>query len=162
MTKQIIKPASELEQLGIGLVELGLVGSDPAKHTSRKATAKASDMARRRIDKIGDPSATAEERKTESGVSLKGHANFGKCAASSRSRRADPDRASRSPHRGLRPIAISFPVVIFASRMSRRRFINGLAATWRPIAPPSGNKARSKWGHESRNLGHAAFAESTA
>jgi Arc/MetJ-type ribon-helix-helix transcriptional regulator len=58
------------------LVELGLVGSDPAKHTSRKAAAKASDMAGRRIDKIGDPSATAEERQDRKQRLLKGPSEF--------------------------------------------------------------------------------------
>jgi ribosomal protein L19E len=58
------------------LVELGLVGSDPAKHTSRKAAAKASDMAGRRIDKIGDPSATAEERQDRKRRLIKGPREF--------------------------------------------------------------------------------------
>jgi ribosomal protein L19E len=58
------------------LVELGLVGSDPAKHTSRKAAAKASDMAGRRIDKIGDPSATPEERQDRKRRLIKGPREF--------------------------------------------------------------------------------------
>jgi hypothetical protein len=58
------------------LVELGLVGSDPAKHTSPKAAAKASDMAGRRIDKIGDPSATPEERQDRKRRLIKGPREF--------------------------------------------------------------------------------------
>jgi hypothetical protein len=58
------------------LVELGLVGSDPAKHISRKAAAKASDMAGRRIDKIGDPSATPEERQDRKRRLIKGPREF--------------------------------------------------------------------------------------
>jgi hypothetical protein len=58
------------------LVELGLTGSDPAKHTSRKAAAKASDMAGRRIDEISDPSATAEERQDRKRRLIKGPSEF--------------------------------------------------------------------------------------
>jgi metal-responsive CopG/Arc/MetJ family transcriptional regulator len=58
------------------LVELGLSGSDPAKQTSRKAAAKASYMAGRRIDKIGDPSATAEERQERKRRLIKGPPEF--------------------------------------------------------------------------------------
>jgi hypothetical protein len=58
------------------LVELGLAGSDPAKHTSRKAAAKASDMAGRRIDEISDPSATAEERQDRKRRLIKGPSEF--------------------------------------------------------------------------------------
>jgi hypothetical protein len=54
------------------LVEMALSGSDPTKHTSRKAAAKASDMAGRRIDKMGDPSATAEERQDRKRRLIKG------------------------------------------------------------------------------------------
>jgi Arc/MetJ-type ribon-helix-helix transcriptional regulator len=58
------------------LVELGLSGAAPMKHTSRKAAAKASDMAGRRIDKIGDPSATAEERQDRKRRLIKGPSEF--------------------------------------------------------------------------------------
>jgi ribosomal protein L19E len=58
------------------LVELGLAESTPTKQTSRKAAAKASDMAGRRIDKIGDPSATAEERQDRKRRLIKGPREF--------------------------------------------------------------------------------------
>jgi hypothetical protein len=58
------------------LVELGLVGSDPAKHTSRKAAAKAAGMAGRRIDEISDPSATAEEQQNRKRRLIKGPSEF--------------------------------------------------------------------------------------
>ena len=68
--------------------ELGLAGSGPAKHTSRKAAAKASDMAGRRIDKIGDPSATAEERQDRKRRLIKG-------PSESREMRGDPRKPKR-------------------------------------------------------------------
>jgi hypothetical protein len=58
------------------LIERGLAGSQPSKQTSPKAAAKASDMAGRRIDKIGDPSATAEERQDRKRSLIKGPREF--------------------------------------------------------------------------------------
>ena len=58
------------------LVGLGLAGSSPAKHTNPTAAAKASDMAGRRIDEIGDPSATAEERQDRKRRLIKGPREF--------------------------------------------------------------------------------------
>jgi hypothetical protein len=58
------------------LVELGLTGAQPMKRRSPKDAAKASDMAGQRIDKIGDPSATEEERRTRKRRLLKGPREF--------------------------------------------------------------------------------------
>jgi hypothetical protein len=58
------------------MIEMALSGSDPTKHTSPTAAAKASDMAGRRIDKIGDPSATAEERQDRKRRLIKGPSEF--------------------------------------------------------------------------------------
>jgi hypothetical protein len=58
------------------MIEMALSGSDPTKHTSPKAAAKASDMAGRRIDEIGDPSATAEERQDRKRRLIKGPREF--------------------------------------------------------------------------------------
>src|SRR5690349_14600545 len=59
------------------LVELGLAGTRPTPRPSRKAAAsKGSDMAGQVIDKLGDPSATEEERQTRKRRLLKGPKEF--------------------------------------------------------------------------------------
>jgi hypothetical protein len=58
------------------LVELGLAGSQPMKGRSPKAAAKASDMAGQQIDKLGDSSATNEERQQRKRRLLKGPREF--------------------------------------------------------------------------------------
>jgi hypothetical protein len=58
------------------LVELGLSWSAPTRQTSQKAAAKASNMAGQQIDKIGDPSATDEQRQQRKRRLLKGPTEF--------------------------------------------------------------------------------------
>jgi hypothetical protein len=55
------------------MIELVLKGSG---QPSQKAAVKASDMAGRRIDKIGDPSATAQERQDRKRRLIKGPREF--------------------------------------------------------------------------------------
>jgi hypothetical protein len=56
------------------MIERALAGSE--KRTSPKAAAKASEMAGDQIDKIGDPSATAEERQQRKQRLMKGPSEF--------------------------------------------------------------------------------------
>jgi Arc/MetJ-type ribon-helix-helix transcriptional regulator len=58
------------------LVEAGLGEAPPVQRRSRKAALKASDMAGRQIDKIGDPSATDEERQQRKRRLIKGPREF--------------------------------------------------------------------------------------
>jgi hypothetical protein len=58
------------------MIERALAGSEPTKQTSPKAAAKASEMAGEQIDKIGDPSATAEERQQRKRRLIKGPREF--------------------------------------------------------------------------------------
>ena len=58
------------------LVELGLAVSGPLKQRSPKAASKALDLAGQQIDKIADPSATAEERQQRKRRLLKGPGEF--------------------------------------------------------------------------------------
>ncbi|HWF94048.1 MAG TPA: hypothetical protein VG291_03725 [Xanthobacteraceae bacterium] len=58
------------------LVELGLAGARPIRQQNPKTAAQASDMAGRRIDKIGDPSATVEERQDRKRRLIKGPREF--------------------------------------------------------------------------------------
>jgi hypothetical protein len=58
------------------LVEVGLAQAPPMKRRTRKAASKASEMAGRQIDKIGDPSATDEERQLRKRRLLKGPREF--------------------------------------------------------------------------------------
>jgi hypothetical protein len=58
------------------LVELGLAGSAPAKQTSPKAAAKASDMAAHRIDKLANPAMPEEERRARKRRLIKGPREF--------------------------------------------------------------------------------------
>jgi hypothetical protein len=58
------------------LVELGLAGARPMRRRSPKAASKASDMAGRQIDKLGDSSATDEERQQRKRRLLKGPKEF--------------------------------------------------------------------------------------
>jgi hypothetical protein len=58
------------------LVELGLSGSAPAKHTSRKAAAKASDMAAHQIDKLANPAMPEGERRARKRRIIKGPREF--------------------------------------------------------------------------------------
>jgi hypothetical protein len=58
------------------LVEMGLAGAQPAERRSAKTAARASRMAGRQIDKIGDPSASPEERRVRKRRLLKGPSEF--------------------------------------------------------------------------------------
>jgi Arc/MetJ-type ribon-helix-helix transcriptional regulator len=58
------------------LVELGLAGSMPAKQTSPKAAAKASDMAAHQIDKLANPAVPEEERRARKRRLIKGPSEF--------------------------------------------------------------------------------------
>jgi Arc/MetJ-type ribon-helix-helix transcriptional regulator len=58
------------------LVEVGLGEAPPVQRRSRKAASKASDLAGKQIDKIGDPSATDEERQQRKRRLLKGPKEF--------------------------------------------------------------------------------------
>jgi Arc/MetJ-type ribon-helix-helix transcriptional regulator len=58
------------------LVELGLAGSTPTKQTSRKAAAKASDMAAHQIDKLANPAMPEEERRARKRRLIKGPREF--------------------------------------------------------------------------------------
>jgi hypothetical protein len=58
------------------LAELGLVGSQPMTRRSPKATSTALDLAGQQIDKLADPSATAEERQQRKRRLLKGPGEF--------------------------------------------------------------------------------------
>src|ERR1700730_2295801 len=58
------------------LVELGLAESTPTKQTSRKAAAKASDMAAHQIDKLANPAMPEEERRARKRRLIKGPGEF--------------------------------------------------------------------------------------
>jgi hypothetical protein len=58
------------------LVGLGLAGSSPAKQTSPKAAAKASDMAAHQIDKLANPALLEEERRARKRRLIKGPRGF--------------------------------------------------------------------------------------
>jgi Arc/MetJ-type ribon-helix-helix transcriptional regulator len=58
------------------LVELGLAQAAPAKSTSPKAAAKASDMAARQIDKLANPAMPVEERRARKRRLIKGPREF--------------------------------------------------------------------------------------
>jgi hypothetical protein len=58
------------------LVDLGLAGSRPARRVSSKAATKATELAGKQIDKLIDPSATAEERQQRKRRLLKGPGEF--------------------------------------------------------------------------------------
>jgi hypothetical protein len=58
------------------LAESGLAGSQPMKRRSPKAASKALDLAGQQIDKLADPSATAEERQQRKRRLLKGPGEF--------------------------------------------------------------------------------------
>src|SRR2546421_8768234 len=58
------------------LVELGLAGSRPLRQRSPKAVAKAVNLAGKQIDKLSDPSATAQERQLRKRRLLKGPKEF--------------------------------------------------------------------------------------
>jgi hypothetical protein len=58
------------------LAELGLVATQPMKRRSPKAASKALDLAARQVDKLIDPSATAEERQQRKRRLLKGPGEF--------------------------------------------------------------------------------------
>jgi Arc/MetJ-type ribon-helix-helix transcriptional regulator len=58
------------------LVELGLSGSAPTKHTSPEEAAKASDMAGRQIDKLTNPAMPEEERQARKRRLIKGPREF--------------------------------------------------------------------------------------
>ena len=58
------------------LVGLGLAGSSPAKQTSPKAAAKASDMAAHQIDKLANPAMPEEERRARKRRLIKGPSEF--------------------------------------------------------------------------------------
>lgn len=58
------------------LVELGLASARPAPRRSKKATSRATELAGREIDTLGDKSAPAEERASRKRRLLKGPAEF--------------------------------------------------------------------------------------
>jgi hypothetical protein len=58
------------------LAEPGLAGARPMRRRSPKAASKASDMAGQQIDKLGDSSATDEERQQRKRRLLKGPKEF--------------------------------------------------------------------------------------
>jgi hypothetical protein len=58
------------------LVELGLSGATPTKQTSRKAAAKASEMAGQQIDKLANPAMPEEERRARKRRLIKGPREF--------------------------------------------------------------------------------------
>jgi len=58
------------------LVELGLAGAKTTPRRSSRAAAKAADMAAEQIDKLADPSATDEERRTRKRRLLRGPQEF--------------------------------------------------------------------------------------
>jgi hypothetical protein len=58
------------------LVELGLATSPLAKRRSQKSRAKASEMAGQQIDKIGNASATEEQRQQRKRRLIKGPSEF--------------------------------------------------------------------------------------
>jgi Arc/MetJ-type ribon-helix-helix transcriptional regulator len=58
------------------LVELGLVTASSHRSYSKKSADQAAEIAERQIDRLGDPSATSEERKSRKRKLLKGPAEF--------------------------------------------------------------------------------------
>src|ERR1700736_536032 len=58
------------------LVELGLAASQPLRRRSSKSASKAQDLAAQQIDRLIDPSASDEERKTRKRRLLKGPNEF--------------------------------------------------------------------------------------
>jgi hypothetical protein len=58
------------------LVELGLASAQPVRLRGKKSTSKASDMAGKEIDRMGDKSATDEERTSRKRRLLKGPTEF--------------------------------------------------------------------------------------
>jgi hypothetical protein len=58
------------------LVEMGLAGLQSTDRRTAKTAVRASDMAGRQIDKIGDPSASAKERQDRKRRLLKGPSEF--------------------------------------------------------------------------------------
>jgi hypothetical protein len=70
------EPADSRSEAIRRLVELGFSASAPMKQTSPKEAAKAAGMAGRQIDKIGDSSATDEERQQRKRQLIKGPREF--------------------------------------------------------------------------------------
>ena len=58
------------------LVEMALAGSQPIKPRSPQAASQATELAAQQIDKLADPSATAEERHQRKRRLLKGPGEF--------------------------------------------------------------------------------------
>jgi hypothetical protein len=58
------------------LIDLGLAGTQPMRQRSPKAASKAVDLAGEQIDKLSDPSATAEEQQQRKRRLLKGPKEF--------------------------------------------------------------------------------------
>jgi hypothetical protein len=58
------------------LIERGLAGSPPSKQPSRKAAAKASEMAGHQIDKLANPAMPEEERRARKRRLIKGPSEF--------------------------------------------------------------------------------------
>ena len=58
------------------LVELGLASTQPARPSDKKAAYKASKLAGREIDRLGDQSATDDERESRKRRLLKGPKEF--------------------------------------------------------------------------------------
>jgi hypothetical protein len=70
------------------MIELALAGSEPAKQTSPKAAAKASDLAGRQIDKLANPAMPEAERQSRKRRLIKGPREF-------RDMRGDQPKAKR-------------------------------------------------------------------
>jgi hypothetical protein len=70
------KPRPSRAQAIRRLVELGLSGTPPIRQPSPKAASKAVDLAGQQIDKLSDPSASAEERQKRKQRLLKGPGEF--------------------------------------------------------------------------------------
>jgi hypothetical protein len=58
------------------LIDLGLIGTQPMRQRSSKAASKAVDLAGEQIDKLSDPSASAEEQQQRKRRLLKGPKEF--------------------------------------------------------------------------------------
>ena len=70
------KPIPNVSEAIRALVEVGLASAKPARPRSKKPTSKASDMAGNEIDRMGDKSATDEQRKSRKRRLLKGPTEF--------------------------------------------------------------------------------------
>jgi len=70
------KPIPNVSEAIRGLVELGLASTQPTRPFGKKAAYKASKLAGREIDRLGDQSATDDERESRKRRLLKGPKEF--------------------------------------------------------------------------------------